>query len=242
MAEARSQRWLALLAAALALVIAGDGLAFHLREAVADIGAGAAPSAAGILMLALVAAEAVLIADALRRLGAQRRFLRSLRPCGETQVGGVRVVLLADAQPLVFCAGLVRPRIYLSAGARRRLGRCALHAVLAHEAHHARRRDPLRLFISGAFARVPGVGAPARRHETLTDLEADAAAVRALDGPGPLAAAMLALGDVAPERGDQLRGVGIDVRPPAAWLAGALVVLAAALASTVQHLATHFGA
>jgi Zn-dependent protease with chaperone function len=244
MAEARIQRWLVLLAALLALAIAADGLAFHVREAVADVAAGVAPSAAGTLMLALVAAEAVLISRALRRLRTQRRFLRSLRPCGETEVNGVPVVLLADARPLVFCAGIVRPRIYLSAGARERLGQRALHAVLAHEAHHARRRDPLRLLIASVFTRVPGVGALVRRHETLADLAADDAAVRALDGPGPLAAAMLALSDggVAPERVDQLRGARLDLRPAAGWLAGALVVLAAALASTLQHLAGHLGA
>jgi Zn-dependent protease with chaperone function len=168
--------------------------------------------------------------------------LRTLPVLARRELAGHPVSVVRDARPLAFCTGLLRPQLYLSSGAVAALGEGELRAVVEHEAHHARRRDPLRLFISGAFARVPGVGALARRHETLTDLEADAAAVRALDGPGPLAAAMLALGDVAPERVDQLRGVGIDVRPPAAWLAGALVVLAAALASTVQHLATHFGA
>jgi hypothetical protein len=65
------------------------------------------------------------------------------------------------------------------------------------------------------------------------------AAVRAVDGPGPLAAAMLALSEfrVAPERVDQLRGAGVDFHVPAAWLAGALAVLAASLASTLQQLA-----
>jgi hypothetical protein len=231
------QRWLALLAGLLALVIAADGLAFHLREAVADIVSGTAPSAAGMLMLALVAVEAVLVGNAVRRLRAQRRFLGSLRLCGEANIDGVAVVLVDDPRPLVFCAGLLRPRVYLSVGARRRLGPRALLAVLAHEAHHARRRDPLRLLVVGSLGR-----ALARRQETLTDLSADAAAVRALHGPGPLATAMLTLGDgaVAPERVDQLRG-SLDLRRPTAWLTGALVVLAASLASTLQHLAGHFG-
>lgn len=243
---ARLQRGLAFVvvaAALLALAIAADGLSFHLRAAVADVTAGSAPSPAGLLILTLVAAEVVLTTTAvlagLGRVRAQRRYLSTLRACGEDEVDGVPVVLVADSRPLVFCAGLLRPRVYLSLGARRRLGPRALRAVLAHEAHHARRRDPLRLLVAGTLGRLPCLAGFARRQEVLTDLAADAAAVRAVDGPGPLAAAMLALSDfrVAPERVDQLRGAGVDFHVPAAWLAGALAVLAASLASALQQLA-----
>jgi Zn-dependent protease with chaperone function len=243
---ARRQRALAfvvLAAALLGIAIAADGLAFHLGAALADIAAGSAPSVAGLLILTFVAAEIALIASAvpamLRRVRAQRRFVSMLRACGEGEIDGVPVVLVADPRPLVFCAGLLRPRVYLSVGARRRLGPRALRAVLAHEAHHARRRDPLRLLVTGAFGRVPCLAGLARRQEVLTELAADAAAVRAVDGPGPVAAAMLALSEfrVAPERVDQLRGTGVDFRVPAAWLAGALAVLAASLASTLQQVA-----
>jgi peptidase M48-like protein len=237
----RGQRALAFVAAATALLafaMTADALAFHLRAAV-----GGEPTA--LLVLALVAADgliaAVAIGAALRRLRAQRRFLRSLAAGGEAEVDGVRVVLVADPRPLVFCAGLLRPRIYLFDGARRRLGPRALRAVLAHEAHHARRRDPLRLLVGGALGRVTWLAALARRQEALAELAADVAAVRAVDGPGPVAAAMLALSDsavgVAPERVDQLSGAGLDFRVPALWLAGALAVVAASVASAVQHLA-----
>jgi Zn-dependent protease with chaperone function len=234
----RALAFVAVAAALLALAIAADALAFHLRAAV-----GGEP--ASLLVLALVAADGLVAALAghavLRRLRAQRRFLRSLTAGGETEVDGVRVVLVSDPRPLVFCAGLLRPRIYLSDGARRRLGARALRAVLAHEAHHARRRDPLRLLLAGELGRVPWLAGLARRQESLAELAADVAALRAVDGPGPLAAAMLALSDpavgVAPERVDQLSGARLDLGVPAVWLAGALAVVAASLASAVQHLA-----
>ena len=152
----RGQRALAFVAAAAALLATGmafDALAFHLRAAV-----GGQP--ASLIVLALVAADGLLAIVAARvalvRLRAQRRFLRSLAADGEAKVDGVRVVLVCDPRPLVFCAGLLRPRIYLSDGARRRLEPRALRAVLAHEAHHARRRDPLRLLVCGRLGACRG--------------------------------------------------------------------------------------
>jgi Zn-dependent protease with chaperone function len=237
----RGQRALTCVAATLALLAAAfadDVLVFHLRPAL-----GGEPDA--LLVLALLAVGAAgagaALRAALRRLRAQRRFLRSLPARGPAEVAGVPVVLLADPRPLVFCAGLLQPRIYLSDGARHRLGGRALAAVLAHEAHHARRRDPLRLLVAGALGRLPCFADLARRQETLAELAADAAAVRAVDGPGPVAAAMLALSDsvagVAPERVDQLRGARLDLGLPAAWLAAAPAIGVASLAGAVQHLA-----
>lgn len=238
---ARGQRGLAFVTAAAALLafaVPADALAFHLR-------AGIRLEPASLLVVVLVAADALLaiaaVLGALRRLRAQRRLVRSLPAGGVAEVDGVNVVLVADPRPLVFCAGLLRPRIYLSDGARRRLGAQALRAVLAHEAHHVRRRDPLRFLVAGALGRVPWLAGLARRHEALAELAADAAALRAVHGPGPVAVAMLALSDstvgVAPERVDHLRGARLDLRVPIAWLAGALAVVAASVATVVQHLA-----
>ena len=55
------------------------------------------------------------------------------------------------ASPLAFCAGLLRPRVFVSEGALARLGARALTAVVAHEGHHAARRDPLRILIARAI-------------------------------------------------------------------------------------------
>ncbi|GAB3317315.1 M48 family metalloprotease [Haliea atlantica] len=49
-----------------------------------------------------------------------------------------------SARPLAWCAGLWRPRIFLSSALVARLSEADLDAVLAHEGSHARRRDNLR--------------------------------------------------------------------------------------------------
>src|SRR5258708_2047457 len=55
-----------------------------------------------------------------------------------------RIRCLAEGGATAFCAGLLAPRVYITAGAVAELAPGALDAVLAHEAAHARRRDPLR--------------------------------------------------------------------------------------------------
>jgi len=57
------------------------------------------------------------------------------------------VRVLAAAAPLAFCAGLLRPRIYLSTGLLNTLDDRELQAVLLHEDHHRRHRDPLRTLL-----------------------------------------------------------------------------------------------
>jgi beta-lactamase regulating signal transducer with metallopeptidase domain len=56
-----------------------------------------------------------------------------------------RMLLVRGLPNPAFTTGLFRPRVYLSAEIAERLGDAELMAVLAHEAAHARRRDPLRL-------------------------------------------------------------------------------------------------
>jgi Zn-dependent protease with chaperone function len=55
-------------------------------------------------------------------------------------------VLEAEA-PLAFCVGLFRPRIYLSTSLVDALDERELKAVLLHEDHHRRHRDPLRTLL-----------------------------------------------------------------------------------------------
>lgn len=57
------------------------------------------------------------------------------------------VLYVADRQPLAFCAGLLRPRVVVSTGLVATLGLRELRAVLLHERHHLRRRDPLRMLV-----------------------------------------------------------------------------------------------
>ncbi|UTI63996.1 M56 family metallopeptidase [Paraconexibacter antarcticus] len=150
-----------------------------------------------------------------RQLTATRRFLRSLTVT-DVQAGSPSVVTVADDRPLAFCAGVLRPRIYLSTGTRRLLPRPELDAVIAHESHHAQRRDPLRMLIVDAVRHamffLPVLGQCRTRYGSLTELAADERAIATV-GVRPLAGA-LAMFDahggpltaVSAERVDHLLG------------------------------------
>jgi Zn-dependent protease with chaperone function len=85
-----------------------------------------------------------------------RRLLRSAsRPLpapvqvAASQLGiADRVDLVATGEAFAVTHGLVRPRILLSTGLVEALDPPELTAVLVHERHHLRRRDPLRLLAS----------------------------------------------------------------------------------------------
>ena len=148
-----------------------------------------------------------------RRCGARRArsgALRHLPAVGRREIAGRAVTVVADARPLAFCGGLLRPGLYVSDAALARLGERELRAVIEHEAHHARRRDPLRLVAAqtaaDAFGFLPPLRGLARAEAALADLAADAAAVAAVGSRAPLASAWLALEEPAPERVDHLLG------------------------------------
>ena len=56
-----------------------------------------------------------------------------------------RVGVIRDPRPQAFCAGYLRPAVYVSRRTVELLGDSELDAVLAHEHHHRRVRDPLRI-------------------------------------------------------------------------------------------------
>jgi len=181
-------------------------------------------SAVAVMMLAC--------RSAIRQLRASRRFLRTLTISGR---GPHDAVLFDDARPLAFCAGLLRPRIYLSTGAVLALNAGELDAVVAHEAHHARLRDLLRVLIARVFSEalffLPAMRRLAQRYTALTELAADGAAVRAR-GAQSLASALLAFEaadpvvvGIAPERVDHLLGDRPAWELPRALIAWALVAL-----------------
>lgn len=193
------------------------------------------------LMLGSVAfAVLILAARSLRRrLQASRRIVRSLRVIGY-QRG--RAIVFADPQPLAFCAGLLRPRVYVSTGAIDALSPPELEAVLAHEAHHVRCRDPLRIVIARVLADalffLPVLRDLAARYEALAEIAADAAAVRRHGGDrSPLAGALLAFDErassavvaIAPERVDHLLGQRPRWEVPVALLGWATVIVAASV-------------
>jgi len=192
-----------------------------------------------VVALALVgiAVIALAVSGAARELAADRRLGRRLRARSPRRHAGALVI--EDARPRAFCAGLVRPRVYVSSGALGLLDDAALRAVLEHELAHARRRDPLRLacgrILAQALFYVPGMDELHRSQLALAELSADECALAAAPrNRAALARAMLSFAEhsrpedptgLDPERVDQLLGDPPGWRFPLLVLALALCVL-----------------
>jgi Zn-dependent protease with chaperone function len=214
---------LGLTAVLLAVVVAVDVVHFH--------GVALDPH------VALGVVDAVVIARALssltRQVRAQRAFTRRLPVIGSALIDGYPVRIVAGRQG-AFCAGLLGPAVYIAEGTLREMRVEELRAILAHEEHHRRRRDPLRQLsarvVSDALAPLPPFASLAAREETIAELSADAASVAALGDPKPLAAALVRFdeGDagVAPERVDRLVGNARAITIPSALLFAAGTALA----------------
>ncbi|MBV9047626.1 MAG: M56 family metallopeptidase [Solirubrobacterales bacterium] len=188
-----------------------------------------------VLVLAVLglAVTVMTVVGAARELLASRRFGRRIGASDPGRLEGALV--FDDARPRAFCAGLLRPRVYISTGAVRMLDELSLSAVLLHEREHARRHDPLRLATGRVLARtlffVPGLDELVRRQQALAELSADESAVNAAQGNrSALARAMLTFSDgserpelvgLDPQRVDYLLG------EPPAWRFPALISLAA---------------
>jgi Zn-dependent protease with chaperone function len=158
-----------------------------------------------------------------RQLAAAGKLGRGLRVMHRIEVSDQRLCVIEDDHAQAFCLGYFRPRIFVSTGALEKLSAEELRAVVAHEAHHAGRRDPLRLLVGRAVAEALFFLRPLRsivkRYAELAELAADEAAVRDT-GTQPLASALLSFGEhrtpagvtgIAPERVDHLTG------EPARW-------------------------
>jgi hypothetical protein len=200
----------------------------------------------GIAVLSLGFLGTVVLVRGLRSASQQirgcRRFLREIEVVGERQLGRTRVQLIAGSRAQAFCVGFARPRVYVSRRAAELLSEAELAAVVAHEAYHARRRDPLRLLLlailGDALFFMPALRALRRRYAALAELAADEAALAAVGDPSHLAAALLQFGETSadgvvgidPERVDHLLGSSPGWRVPAAAIFGALLTLAALVA------------
>ena len=189
-----------------------------------------AANAGAIVIIALaalgIAVSVTAVLASAGELGASRRLRRALgRHVGATLADGT--IVIEDPMAHAFCAGLLRPRIYITTAAIARLDPSALEAVLSHERHHARRRDPLRLATGRVLARslffIPWLGRLHERHQILAELGADEHAASA--GAPALARALLTFeqSGIDPLRIDRL----LAVEPPA-WRFPAALALAAA--------------
>ena len=139
----------------------------------------------------------VLAADRALRRAADRAIPPTPAVVGIARQLGIRRLIVADLpETLAFCAGLLRPTVVVSSSLVTSMAPAPLTAVLAHEAAHARRRDPLRQILCYAIARGVWVVPAARRgaeHVRLRfELAADRAAVRGA-GRRALGEALLAL-------------------------------------------------
>jgi Zn-dependent protease with chaperone function len=239
---------LAFTAATLVCLIAMDALHFHATMLWHGLVHGSFGDlhTHGLLLLVVGIVDAVVIARAVRSLvrqvREQRAFLRSLPIRSVVEVDGHLVRVFPGRSLQAFCAGLLRPAVYVSAGTLRGVSGMELRAILAHEHHHRVRRDPLRMLVaravSDAFRPLPALATLADRQFSLADLAADAAAVRALGDVQPLASALArfdagAAGGVAPERVDHLVRDGPPESVPGWLLLGAGITLAALAALAV---------
>ncbi len=124
------------------------------------------------------------------RIEADRALQIAALRCG---LGG-RLDLIDADEAFTFCYGLRRARVCISRGLVELLDRDELNSVLAHEAHHLRHRDPLKILIGRSLASalffLPLAGALRNAFLTGKELSADAAAARR-GGELPLASALL---------------------------------------------------
>jgi Zn-dependent protease with chaperone function len=181
------------------------------------------PGVSGIAILALSGIGLAVVVRAgrscLLQALEQRRLIRALGARRPIEVGGTEAWLIDSPRPEAFCAGLLRPRIFISSATIETLGEGQLAAVMAHEAHHRRQRDPLRLFcvrlLADALFFLPALGRLRMHFAAASEIAADRAGVETAGGARPLASALLALAErshgsgtlgIAPERVDHLTG------------------------------------
>lgn len=212
------------------------------RNALAPVFSWPALTVAALATLS-VAAVALAVRSVVRQTRDVKRFLQRFEVIEPLNVDGMLVLLIEDEHPQAFCAGLFRPRVYLSTGAMITLDDAELQAVLAHERHHQQRRDPLRLLVaravSDAFFFLPLLRQLSQRYAALAELAADEAAVAAVGNRSILASALLTFGErskpavvvgIAPERVDHLLGQRARWQLPVPLIFGALATLAGLVA------------
>ena len=179
------------------------------------------------LLIGLAAVGATAITAACRATWRQRStyrsFLEQLEVTGRLD-GHPNVHVIAGSRPEAFCAGYLRPRVYISKGALESLTIAQLEAVLAHEHHHQRLRDPLRFAVGRILTRalffVPVLRPLLDRDADLAEVNADGAAVQASAGrQGPLASALLVFDASAPPGVSGISSARVDslLGEPVRW-------------------------
>lgn len=106
------------------------------------------------LLWAIGSARALVLTHSLRKaLRAIHREtpVRVVKAAGRVRCR--RVPMVVDSpEPFSVCTGLLFPQVVISTGLLLALGEGELEAVIAHEAAHARKRDPLRSLLARRMA------------------------------------------------------------------------------------------
>jgi Zn-dependent protease with chaperone function len=160
--------------------------------ALALLGRIVPPLPLAFLLLLILTVGGVGLASGAWELIATRRLTRGLQhlaaPIPQRLAHAARslelkgsLTYLATPALAAFCYGLFQTRIAISAGLLDRLDDEELTAVLLHERHHLRNRDPLRYLVlqtlaAGLFM-IPLTPAVRRSAETRLELAADRAAL-----------------------------------------------------------------
>jgi Zn-dependent protease with chaperone function len=154
------------------------------------IGASLTAIAARVLWLGIAAARAI---ATLPRVAAPAHLKTTAR-----QLGLRRLQYVRGTDATAFCTGVLRPRVYITTGALTSLAPTEVGAVLAHEAAHARRRDPLRRLLACATADVcfylPLARWWSRQQNEKTELSADRSAIAHAGRPALAGALLTAAG------------------------------------------------
>lgn len=180
-----------------------DDQHFHLCLVHAPGLASFGPSAA--LILAALVPAWVRFGSTVLRVHRARRLVQALDTNASVATGESHAVVDSEI-PFALTAGLFTPRIFVTSALVRDLDTTSTAAMLAHEAAHVRRRDPLRKLVGELFSafHFPGV-----RRMLLADLSlaceesCDESAAREIGDRADVAAALVALGRLierAPER------------------------------------------
>ncbi|MGH1348774.1 MAG: M56 family metallopeptidase [Nannocystales bacterium] len=193
------------------------------------------------------------------RVHRARRLVGILDTNATLDAGGSHAVVESEL-PFALTAGLLAPRVFVTSALLRDLDSTSIAAMLAHEAAHVRRRDPLRKLLGDMLS---AFHLPGARSTLLADLSlaceesCDESAAAQIGDRADVAAALVALGRLierTPERpalvgaafGDSdietrvrslLSAPKIDPRIPSrgVWIAGATLV-AALVVVPVHHI------
>jgi len=173
------------------------GLGLEAGDASAWIWLGSPLLLLSIVVIAWIVRFALTGASTYREIAGLRLSPTSLRLARVASRAGIKRIRSLDAEmPLAFCAGVMRPTVYVSEGALSTLQEDELLAVLYHEADHARHWEPAWRGARSAAAQVlsflPIVRWFCERGSRRSEIAADIAAEQGV-GSAALAGALLVM-------------------------------------------------